>query len=462
MNRIRRRLTLGMLLVGMVGSAAASSDEPTPPPLPETAAIALVWSGPPTLLAHQPVTYTLTAHNVSKQPAGNVVVQVRVPTSTTVATTKPVAERRNRVFLWDVGTLESGKEIAFQLTLQASNCCELGCEAWVSYTGSSAMTVVVRDPKLNVTIDAPKTVILGETIPLSYRVRNNGNCALENVSAKYQNKTLTIETMKPNAERTLSFHLPAGKGGLQTYTIEAVGNDNVTAQAKTTVRVLVPKLSLTAQGPSKRLVGMKADYTATVTNSGEVPLTDVIVQCSRPKGLKGNKAVVRLDRLAVGESRTIDFPSMVEDAGSLKPSFVAKASHDTTASDSALTVVEGIPAIRIELIDLQDPIRVGDKTTYEIRITNTGSASDSQLTLACQLPKQMTFVSAKGPVRYSHDADNRVIFEPIMTLAPQTEARFLVTVKTTAPGDTRFQAVVKSAHLNTPVNNEESTRIYGE
>ena len=479
MVRSRQRIALLMLVIVIAGSVAASSDgpqaatqqgcmeparpgEPEPTALAETAAIALVWSGPPTLLANQPVTYTLTAHNVSKQAASNVVVQVRVPDTTIVSSTKPKAERKERVYLWNVGTLEASKTQAFQLTLKAANCCELGCEAWVSYTGSSAMTVAVRDPKLKIEIQAPKTLIVGEGYPMGYTITNNGNCRLINVKTEYRGESRNVGIMEPDANHYFPLDAITDKGGLHTYTIKATGSDGVTADAKATVKVLVPKLSIVATGPKQRYVGTKADYTATVTNSGEVPLTDVVVSLKTPTGLTGSALNTSIPTLAIGESKTLAWHGLVEQAGSLRPTFEAKGPYQTKASDDALTIVEGIPAIRVELIDLDDPIRVGDETTYEIRVTNTGSASDSQLTLACQLPAQMKFVSAKGPVKFTHTDKNRVVFDSIATLAPQTEARFLVTVKTTAAGDTRFQAVIKSSHLSTPVTNEESTRIYGE
>ena len=40
------------------------------------------------------------------------------------------------------------------------------------------------------------------------------------------------------------------------------------------------------------------------------------------------------------------------------------------AAASCETKVEGIPAILLEVIDLEDPIEVGAQTTYEIKVTN--------------------------------------------------------------------------------------------
>ncbi len=139
------------------------------------------------------------------------------------------------------------------------------------------------------------------------------------------------------------------------------------------------------------------------------------------------------------------------------------------------TAIDGIPALRMEMLDTTDPVEKGGETTYEIRVVNTGSKADADIRIACELPKQFEFVSATGPTqgleRIGIDfkpADKEpknmrtVVFDPIAELAPRTEAVFKVKVKAIGTGDARFKASLTSKHLTSPVVKEESTRVYGD
>ena len=129
--------------------------------------------------------------------------------------------------------------------------------------------------------------------------------------------------------------------------------------------------------------------------------------------------------------------------------------------------------MRMEVADLADPVEKGGETTYEIRLTNTGSKADADVVVACDLPPELELVSVAGPVEGLHrlgvdstaagvKRESRVQFEPVTELAPQTEAVFRVKVRAAAAGDVRFKATLTSKHLTAPVVKEESTRVYGD
>jgi uncharacterized repeat protein (TIGR01451 family) len=121
--------------------------------------------------------------------------------------------------------------------------------------------------------------------------------------------------------------------------------------------------------------------------------------------------------------------------------------------------VKGIPAILLEVIDVEDPIEVGSTITYIITVTNQGSAVGTNIKLACTLPAQQSYASSDGPTQASIDGPS-VAFAALPSLAPKAKATFRVVATGTAPGDVRFKVSMTSDQAQTPVEETESTNVY--
>jgi len=129
------------------------------------------------------------------------------------------------------------------------------------------------------------------------------------------------------------------------------------------------------------------------------------------------------------------------------------------ASASAPLLVEGIPAVLLEVIDIDDPIELDTNETYEIKVINQGSADGTNIVIECVVPVEQVFVSGKGPTPSRLEGD-RIIFAPLPSLAPKAEAVYRVIVKGTQEGDVRFKVNLTSDQLERPVEETESTHIY--
>jgi uncharacterized repeat protein (TIGR01451 family) len=117
----------------------------------------------------------------------------------------------------------------------------------------------------------------------------------------------------------------------------------------------------------------------------------------------------------------------------------------------------------MELVDVDDPVEVGKETSYEIRVTNTGTKTETNLQVTCTIPEQMEFKGARGAAGCQFKVEGReVIFEALPRLAPRVDAIYRVSVRCLAAGDLRFQARMKADGLTLPVLREESTRVYGD
>ncbi|AQQ69828.1 hypothetical protein SMSP2_00162 [Limihaloglobus sulfuriphilus] len=56
---------------------------------------------------------------------------------------------------------------------------------------------------------------------------------------------------------------------------------------------------------------------------------------------------------------------------------------------SIATQVEGIAAVLLEVIDVEDPIDLGKETTYVITAANQGTSTDSHIKIFCELEDSM-------------------------------------------------------------------------
>lgn len=530
MRILYRRVALGLLAAGLVGSTTLGMgrqteppplDGPTAPPaatrdlpnpfrlasatvstLHTDPSVSLTWTGPAHVRIHQSNEYTLTVRNVCDQPVQKVTVQVRVPQGSSMVDTTPRATPVGNVYVWDLGILEPGASVPLGVTLRHATRGDTSCQAWVTFTGSSAMSVVVHEPKIEAQVIAPKEVVLGDPIPVQYKVRNSGDIAVEWVESTMaqshtvigpgaaavqpvahtapQASTASMGAMEPNEAKSTTFRDRADAGGIRTYTVTYRGADGLEAKASADVRILVPKLEAELVGPHELLIGQKARYTIRYRNTGDLPLTDVSATCQIPTGVRvvdGTEesassrmmTFVRPEALAPGQVAEFGFEAIAQQPGTFTYSGEVTSSREQAANITQGTRVDGIPALRMEVADLVDPIEKGNETTYEIRLTNTGSRSDTNLVVRCQLPPELVLVSMHGPVRGYEVTDaglepgvKAIAFEPITELAPKTEAVLRVKVKAVANGDARFKATVTSQHLATPVIKEESTRIYGE
>jgi uncharacterized repeat protein (TIGR01451 family) len=125
--------------------------------------------------------------------------------------------------------------------------------------------------------------------------------------------------------------------------------------------------------------------------------------------------------------------------------------------------VEGLSAMQMDVVDLDDPVEVGADTAYEIRVSNTGSKTETNVQLTCVLPEKMEFRGAKGAGECRFKVEGREIrFEPLPRLAPRADAIYRVNVRGVAAGDVRFRSVLRADGLSEPVAREESTKVYGD
>jgi uncharacterized repeat protein (TIGR01451 family) len=118
-----------------------------------------------------------------------------------------------------------------------------------------------------------------------------------------------------------------------------------------------------------------------------------------------------------------------------------------------------LPALRLELVDLDDPIRVGDNVTYQVTVKNQGTGGDNNIAITATLPDELEFISASGPTEGRADG-HTVTFTPLQALGAGKQAVWQIQAKAKSAGDVRVQVQLKSDSLTKPATESEPTRLY--
>jgi uncharacterized repeat protein (TIGR01451 family) len=263
-------------------------------------------------------------------------------------------------------------------------------------------------------------------------------------------------------------------GGEQscTATVEADGTPK--AMDRVAFNVSMPRLDLETKGPKLRYVDRKAVYTIKVTNPGDAPAANVTVSDVVPAGLRfvtadgggqmnGESHTVSwfLGEVGPGQSKEVNLEVMCVATGDYSHKVAAQAARGIKVESEAATRVEGLSAIQLDVSDVEDPVEINGDAVYEIRVTNTGSVTETNVKIACTLPEKVVYKSATGPTGV-HVEGAELVFDLLPRLAPKADAVYKVTVKCTAAGTIHFKVKASSTGVTEPVAKEESTRVYAD
>jgi uncharacterized repeat protein (TIGR01451 family) len=483
---------------GTTGTAAParSGDEPpsnSPGQTPDNPtgrqepSVSLEWIGPALAKVGQPVSYQIVVKNTSSTPVYQVVVRNRMPAGVTVGATEPRAVSDGSLLIWDLGTLQPRQEKRLDLQIIAETKGDVACQAWVTFTGASVARLRVREPKLTLKAQAPDKVMLGDSATVTLTVTNPGDGPADHVKVKAvlpeglehaRGKAVEFDlgNLGPNESRSVQLVCTTKTGGVQKCDAVATAEGNLMARDEASLDVIQPKIDIAVTGPRLRYLDRHAIYVLKVTNKGSAPANNVTVYDTIPQGFKFVSAsdggrhdfATRTVSWFVGDltpnqSREVKVEVVAVNTGEHTYKATAVAARGLKAETDYLTRVEGLPALLMELVDLDDPVEVGADTAYEIRVTNTGSKTETNLQLICTIPDKMEFRSAQaqGGLKYRVEG-KEIIFEPLPKLAPRADALYRVSVRGIAPGDLRFKARITADGLSNPVNKEESTKVYGD
>jgi len=193
----------------------------------------------------------------------------------------------------------------------------------------------------------------------------------------------------------------------------------------------------------KVLVGDPFEASATVTNNGTIPLNDVTFVL---RGMQGcsqvgdDNLMVKIETLGVGESRDLTGTFVAHDVGQHRIDASARDDKGWAAAGCVCGVlIEGLPAIQLEMIDLdihRKPAGIfekGKNFLYTLDIENdVGTAITPDLQITWTLPDELEFVSGTGDRGVTITGSGQSAQSSAFVLAPNEKHRFELVVKVIA------------------------------
>lgn len=177
------------------------------------------------------------------------------------------------------------------------------------------------------------------------------------------------------------------------------------------------------------LVGDEFCIEVEVENVNQLPLEDVLVRirpCELAKVLDANQLEMRIPKLDVGQMRTLRACFQAQMPGECRISAHAKDKEWVTAAGCICsTVIKGLPAIQLEMIDLdrrgspKGIFEVGEEFIYRCTVENdVGTSVTPDLMVRWDLPSELEFVSGKGSGTVTVTGSGQQAESSMFVLAP--------------------------------------------
>lgn len=445
--------------------------------------ILLETSAPAEVVINQPFICKFKATNLTDCDLEDVVVTDKLPANLEVMASDPKAVlKEGNLAEWALGQLGPKESKTITVKVQPKDASDITHCAKASAVTSMCSTVKVVSPKLQLTKSTPASVLLCDPIPVKLVVSNTGTGAIKNIQVTdtlpaglvmadgKAASSFTVPALAAGESKVFVFDAKATKTGEFKNTATATADGDMKAEAASSVVVRQPVLVITKEGTKTQFAGRTIDYTITVTNTGDAAAQNLVVSDPVPAGttfvkasaggkVVEGKVVWNVASLEPNGKTTVTFTVNTATAGKIVNTAKAEATCAAPVSASAETVVKGIPAILLEVVDVTDPIEVGAQETYVIKVTNQGNAPDTNIKIVCTLEDSQSYVSSSGAT--AGTASGQVItFAPLASLAAKQVAEWKVEVKAAKAGDIRFTTQLTSDMLTRPVQETEATNQY--
>lgn len=280
-----------------------------------------------------------------------------------------------------------------------------------------------QGPVLNVKTIGPRRITVGKESSYELIIRNSGQVAADEVIvtvglpewAEVMGAEASLGVTESSADLQTSKQLAWRIAHLEAKAQEklvlrivprqsrpfdlAVRWDYRPVSLEAMIEVQEPKLEMHLNGPREVLFGKREVYRLELANAGTGEAEGVEISLL-PIGTGENvPATHRLGTLAAGEKKVIEVELTARQAGVLTIKVDARGDGGVEAS-----LAETIAVLRAALNVAVDAPRmqfVGNEVHYQLRVTNTGTATATNLRVAARLPLGTKYVSSTGDAKLS-------------------------------------------------------------
>jgi uncharacterized repeat protein (TIGR01451 family) len=471
-------------------------------PVKQSTSVTVETVAPDSVSVGQDVTYELFVKNEGGSAVWNVRVDDELPVGTRYISSDPPGEVANGRLSWSLGSLEAGATKRLKVTVRPADEGEIRNRTVVTFSAATENRMRVTRPKLAASISAPESVKAGEEVAFLVRLTNSGSGPATNLVMKaslsdgLHNSNgavleLKLPTLAAGQVKTIPLRAIATKAGPQACLLAVTADGAATQPTKAGFTVVEPKLMARVVGPAKCNVRSEPTYTIELTNPGTAATDALTATATLPAGFEflmasdggvlsanGRDVNWKLAGIAAGAGKAVsvkvkavaptdDMLKVIANTTS-EPTMASSGVQPASAvargleAKSELAIkADGVPALRFEVVDVEDPVELGKEAIYEIKIANQGTGPCTNVTIAAFPAEGTTAVASNGPTTVRVQAGS-LLFDPIAKLDVKGEVVYRVRVRGVQPGDMKFKVQISCDQIRTPIVKEENTRFVKE
>jgi uncharacterized repeat protein (TIGR01451 family) len=442
-------------------------------------------AGPQGITVGKPAAYVVTLVNEGEIAADEVQLRLSLPGWVTVSGSQPTsgeaalqndAQGAGRL-VWSVPRVAKGgrKQLRLQLVTTEPEAFDLGVE-WTCRPTSAKAAVLVKQPKLELSLAGPADITFGEEKIFTLSVSNPGTGDADRVvvavaSGTGPSQQVEVGGIPAGHKKELPLAVVAGQPGEMELRASATAEGGLTAQTSGKIIVRKAEVSVAIEGPPLKFAGTEATYVVTVTNSGSAAADNVNLSLALPPGARyiggidGGTAASgglkwKIATLAAGAERTYEVRVQLQSAGLNRLVVQSQASASGASTAQAETTVEAVSDLKLIVNDPAGPLPLTEQAVYEVQVTNRGSQAAQRVRIIMQFAEGIEPVSFEGCE--ARLVPGQVVCQPLVQLGAGEQVTLRVKAKGQQAGTHQFRVEVTTAAGDARLVSEGTTRFFAE
>jgi uncharacterized repeat protein (TIGR01451 family) len=413
------------------------------------------------------------------EKVGPVRITETMPDGIEFKSATPGAKRSGSNVTWIFPSIDKGQTLSIDVAVKPLAEGDHRILSAVSVENRLMMDLFSGQPELAIKKQGPESVELGDIATWRVTVTNNGSANARNIiitdklpEAFEPTKQLryTIDTLAPGEARTVKYSAKAvTQGNFENHAIASYEGGPVdSVESKLPVKVVQSGIRVRKMGPEEAFVLKPEVFKITIENTGDTDLKNIRITDILPEGsfvadnglgrVSGNAIGWMIPLLPVGSSQLITTEIAATRKGESVNTVKVVTGNGIQTSDSTSTKWLAVPGVSVSISDNKDPIRVKERTTYNIQVNNQGKFEPVSGTITVTFNKSIKPISITGDTQGK--IDGQTVTFPRTTLEPGKDIYLSIIAEGAEIGPGRAVMNFSADFLSDPILSEETTNVY--